>query len=162
VRNKDNDYLIDRELQASGASYTGLKGFGIQDCGIQESMGAVCDRTREHLGSSDVHLIQLRRFMLRALRDLQAGTDPCTAGADYRLRVFNFTLPQGQSVENEVRGRLRPESIAGSCRAANATRQTAAWSPRARPTSWRESVSQVPVQAFRPAAGVGKRLLRPR
>jgi hypothetical protein len=32
IRNKANDYLIDRALQASGKSYTGTKGFGTQDC----------------------------------------------------------------------------------------------------------------------------------
>ena len=50
LRNRDNDYLIDRDRQASGKSYSGLFGFGIQDCGIQESMGPISDRTVEHLG----------------------------------------------------------------------------------------------------------------
>ena len=47
--NKDNDYLIDRQLQASGESFTGMRGLAIQDCAIQESMGPVADRTQEHL-----------------------------------------------------------------------------------------------------------------
>jgi len=106
VRNRDNDYLIDRELQASGASYTGFKGFGIQDCGIQESMGPIYDRTREHLGSSDVHIIQLRRFLLRALKDREAPARR-PAAEDYRVRVFNFTLPKGQAPESAVRERLK-------------------------------------------------------
>ena len=50
--NSGNDYLIDRELQASGKSYTGMKGLGIQDCAIQESMGPIADRTIEHLLAS--------------------------------------------------------------------------------------------------------------
>jgi phenylpropionate dioxygenase-like ring-hydroxylating dioxygenase large terminal subunit len=109
VRNKDNDYLIDRDLQASGASYTGLKGFGIQDCSIQESMGPILDRTREHLGASDVHLIQLRRLMLRALKALIAGQPlPAREARDYRVRVANFTLPRGRSAEPAVRERIRP------------------------------------------------------
>ena len=73
VRNLDNDFMIDRELQKSGKSYTGLKGFGIQDCGIQESMGPISDRTREHLGTSDIHIIQLRKFMLATLRNFMQG-----------------------------------------------------------------------------------------
>jgi nitrite reductase/ring-hydroxylating ferredoxin subunit len=39
IQNRDNNYLIDRALQASGASFTGMRGLGIQDCAIQESMG---------------------------------------------------------------------------------------------------------------------------
>ena len=34
VRNKDNDYLIDRARQASRKSYTGITGIGTQDCAI--------------------------------------------------------------------------------------------------------------------------------
>ena len=110
VRNKDNDYLVDRALQASGASYTGIRGFGIQDCGIQESMGPICDRTREHLGTSDVHLIQLRRFMLRTLNTLrEGGTLPAADPADYRVRVANFTLPGGQAVDPTARASVRPD-----------------------------------------------------
>ena len=45
IQNRDNDYLIDRALQASGSSYTGMRGLGIQDCAIQESMGPIADRT---------------------------------------------------------------------------------------------------------------------
>ena len=52
VRNRGNDYLIDRALQASGKSYTGMKGFGTQDCAIQESMGPIADRASEHLLAS--------------------------------------------------------------------------------------------------------------
>ena len=51
--NKDNDYLIDRELQSSGESFTGIKGTGMQDCSMQESMGPIADRSREHLGAGD-------------------------------------------------------------------------------------------------------------
>ncbi len=49
ILNKANDYMIDRALQSSGKSFTGIKGLGAQDCGIQESMGPISDRTLEHL-----------------------------------------------------------------------------------------------------------------
>ena len=103
VRNKDNDYLIDRELQASGASYTGMRGFGIQDCGIQESMGPILDRTREHLGTADVHIIQLRRVLLRRLRERTASPP----AADYRVRVANFTLAEGEAVDAAALEKIR-------------------------------------------------------
>ena len=108
IRNKDNDYLIDRDLQASGRSYTGFKGFGIQDCGIQESMGPITDRSTEHLGVSDVHLIQLRRRMLGALKSLEAGEPlPASEAASYRKRAENFVLPEGQSIAGVAPERVR-------------------------------------------------------
>ena len=57
-------YLIDRPLQSSGHSFTGLKGLGIQDCAMQESMGPVADRTKEHLLTCDAAIVRLRRLLL--------------------------------------------------------------------------------------------------
>ena len=73
IQNRDNDYLIDRALQASGESFTGMKGLGIQDCAIQESMGPIADRTPEHLGISDTAIVKIRRLLLQTLKDHAAG-----------------------------------------------------------------------------------------
>ena len=74
-RNKDNDYLIDRELQRT-VTYTGIWGVNDQDRGVQESMGPLYDRRREHLGSADLAIIAARRNLLRAALDLQNGIEP--------------------------------------------------------------------------------------
>ena len=113
--NKDNDYGVDRALQKSGESYTGLKGFGIQDCGIQESMGPIADRTLEHLGTSDIHLIQLRRYMLKALKALESGV-PLPAGdpAAYRKRTAAFALPAGEALTQAVHEKVHADSFAES------------------------------------------------
>ncbi len=63
VRNKDNNYLIDREQQR-GSTMTGIHGFAAQDQAIQESMGPLADRTRERLGTSDTAIIATRRLLL--------------------------------------------------------------------------------------------------
>ena len=76
VRNKGNDYLIDRSLQASGKSFTGIYGVGVQDCGIQESMGPIADRTVEHLGVSDTAIIKLRKYLLDVLAAADKGEEP--------------------------------------------------------------------------------------
>ena len=110
VRNLENDFMIDRALQKSGKSWTGLKGFGIQDCGIQESMGRISDRTREHLGVSDTHIIKLRKLMLQTLKDMVAGKEP--PGLDptsYRVRSAAFTLAKGKVFEKEVHEYLRTD-----------------------------------------------------
>ncbi len=103
VANRDNDYLIDRALQASGASYTGIKGIGRQDCSIQESMGPIADRTIEHLGLSDSVIIKLRRLLLQTLKDFDAGKKlPGLDPAAYRVRSGRFTLPADKSFEEAV------------------------------------------------------------
>ncbi|MEE2955788.1 MAG: Rieske 2Fe-2S domain-containing protein [Pseudomonadota bacterium] len=97
IRNKDNDYLIDRSLQASGKSYTGIKGLGTQDNGIQESMGPIADRTRERLGTTDAAIINLRKLLLKALDDHEEGVTPL--GLDpstYQVRGSRYTAPKGQ------------------------------------------------------------------
>ena len=96
VRNRANDYLIDREQQASGDSYTGMKGFGTQDCAIQESMGPIADRTAEHLLACDAAIVKIRRLLLQTLKDhaagkLLPGMDP----ASYRVRSGRFEAPKG-------------------------------------------------------------------
>lgn len=75
LRTPFNDYLIDREAQRT-TSITGIIGIPNQDFAVTESMGAVCDREREHLGTSDAAIIFLRRMLLKALRGLQEGEDP--------------------------------------------------------------------------------------
>jgi hypothetical protein len=39
-------------------------------------MGAIYDRSKEHLGASDAAVIAGRRFLIDAVRALQAGSDP--------------------------------------------------------------------------------------
>jgi phthalate 4,5-dioxygenase len=96
IRNRGNDYLIDRALQASGDSYTGLKGFGTQDCAIQESMGPIADRTYEHLLASDAAIVKIRRLLLQTLKDNAAGKPlPGMNPASYRVRSGRFNARKG-------------------------------------------------------------------
>jgi phthalate 4,5-dioxygenase len=98
TQNKQNDYLIDRELQASGKSFSGIPGGARpQDMAVTGSMGAIYDRTHEHLGTTDALIIRTRRRVLnvaKALRD--HGTVP--SGVDnpelYRLRSGGVVLPR--------------------------------------------------------------------
>ena len=69
ARNRDNDYLIDRDMQQRGESYSGVIGIPLQDQMIQESMGPIVDRTLEHLGASDRMVMVTRRALLDAIRD---------------------------------------------------------------------------------------------
>jgi phthalate 4,5-dioxygenase len=75
VRNKGNDYMIDRHMQRTH-NYTGLPGNRAQDQAVTESMGAICDRTQEHLGSADTAIIVMRRLLMRMARRVQEGSEP--------------------------------------------------------------------------------------
>ena len=93
-----NDYRVDRERQRSGADFTGIEGIHIQDQAITESMGPVLDRSAEHLGSSDVMVIRVRRRLLEAVRALrdQGATPPVVDDpAAYRQRSGGVFLPEG-------------------------------------------------------------------
>jgi phthalate 4,5-dioxygenase oxygenase subunit len=96
VRSRANDYLIDRALQASGKSYTGMKGFGTQDCAIQESMGPIADRACEHLLASDAAIVKIRRLLLQTLKDHAAGKPlPGMNPTSYRVRSGRFEAKKG-------------------------------------------------------------------
>ena len=75
VRNKDNDYLLDRTMQRTH-NYTGLPGNRTQDQAVTESMGTIIDRSQEHLGAADSAIIVMRRMLLRMARRLGDGVEP--------------------------------------------------------------------------------------
>ncbi len=66
-KNKSNDYGFDPNEQAH-ATYTGMGAdINVHDQWACESMGAIQDRTQEHLGTSDKAIIAYRRLLRRAL-----------------------------------------------------------------------------------------------
>jgi hypothetical protein len=76
LRNRQNDYLQDRERQKR-ENFTGMGPiFLIHDSCATESMGPIYDRSREHLGVSDITVITVRKFLLQCVRALQAGKEP--------------------------------------------------------------------------------------
>lgn len=100
LANKNNDYLIDRELQVKGENgkwtYTGVPA-PAQDPMAQESMGGVYDRTQEHLATTDGMIIRTRRKLINAAKALRNGTTPPGVDAPelYRMRSGGALLPKG-------------------------------------------------------------------
>ena len=77
--NKLNDYGFDPHEQAH-STYTGMgDDINVHDQWAVESMGAIQDRTREHLGASDKAIAAYRRLLLRAIRDVEEGRKPLLA-----------------------------------------------------------------------------------
>jgi phenylpropionate dioxygenase-like ring-hydroxylating dioxygenase large terminal subunit len=95
--NLTNDFLIDRDLQKSGESYSGIKGIRQQDAAVTGSMGPIYQRDQEHLGTTDALVIRTRRRLIaaaRALRDegiLPPGVDQ---PAIYAQRSGGVILPR--------------------------------------------------------------------
>ena len=106
ARNLSNDYLIDRELQKT-MTFTGIKGIGEQDFSVQEGMGKIVNRTREHLGSSDIGIVAMRRRLLKAAADLQEGVAPYAAlhGEVYRIRSGEAMLPADAQWDEDDRAK---------------------------------------------------------
>ena len=75
IRNPSNQYLQDREVQRR-ADFTGIEDFLNEDSCATESMGAIYDRSSEHLGASDEGIIAVRRFLLDAVKSLHHGLEP--------------------------------------------------------------------------------------
>ncbi|HEV8096983.1 MAG TPA: Rieske 2Fe-2S domain-containing protein [Burkholderiales bacterium] len=107
IRNRGNDYLIDRNEQKL-RSFTGVRGIAEQDTLAQESQGPIADRTREHLTATDVGVAHFRRLMIREARALAAGTEPAAARrhASYRLRSGGAVLDSRLSFEDVMKQRF--------------------------------------------------------
>jgi phenylpropionate dioxygenase-like ring-hydroxylating dioxygenase large terminal subunit len=85
-----NNFLQDRTLQRT-TSYTGIIGTREQDTAVVEGMGAVVDRTIEHLGSSDTAIIGMRRQLLAGAKSLLRGVEPLAPAHPELYRVRGWT-----------------------------------------------------------------------
>ena len=68
--------MQDRESMKS-ESYSGIGfNFQVQDVCVTEGMGAVQDRTQEHLVASDAPVVISRKVLMKAIQDVQKGHEP--------------------------------------------------------------------------------------
>ena len=95
--NSTNNYMLDYELQKTKLFF-GVLSNPLQDGAVQESMGPVYDRSKEHLGTADAMIIRVRRRLIeaaKALRD-KGAEPPCVSDHSmYRLRPVGAILPKG-------------------------------------------------------------------
>jgi len=117
VANKRNDYLIDRAAQKAKKSFSGIRGVGVQDAAIQESMGPIQDRTREHLVSSDNGIVKTRRRLMDAASAVARGADP--PGLDpeaQRARAVSMVVSRELSLREAIarEQRSRAETVSSA------------------------------------------------
>jgi len=108
VRNRDNDWLIDRKAQKT-ETFSGIEGVNNQDLAIQESMGPIVDRTKEHLSVTDRAVVAARRLLLQAAKTVADGGDPPALGESYyRVRAIEKTLPTEVSWRDGMLREMHP------------------------------------------------------
>jgi phenylpropionate dioxygenase-like ring-hydroxylating dioxygenase large terminal subunit len=74
-RNKRNRYLQDREQM--NVNFSGMGDhYGVHDAWAAESPGPIHDRSREHLGTSDAHIVAARRQLLAGIAAVEAHRAP--------------------------------------------------------------------------------------
>jgi len=106
VRNKDNNWLIDRQVQKK-ETFTGIEGINTQDHAVQESMGPIVDRTQEHLGSSDKAVIAARRLLIQATTKVKEGDGlPGIGPTYYRIRAIDKILASEAQWFDELKGEI--------------------------------------------------------
>ena len=108
LANKDNDYLMDREGQKSGKTYSGIEGFAMQDASLQESMGPIVDRSLENLTGTDLGIVLARRQLIQAATQLaEKGTPPPgIEPSTHRVRSASVILRPDQPFTKAAREAL--------------------------------------------------------
>jgi len=99
-RNKENDYLIERKTSGANPLATISNEFELALV-LEESMGAIVDRTKEQLDPNDIAIMETRRMLMKSAIDLREGTEPPAArnGAAYNVRASSPTLKRDASID---------------------------------------------------------------
>jgi hypothetical protein len=109
LANKENDFLFDRERQRT-YNFSGIIATGNQDMAVQVSMGSITDRTEEYLGVTDVGIIEMRKLLVSAAKDLCEGKKPAeavSAEAFEGVCGSSFVRPSSVSFEECVNEAMR-------------------------------------------------------
>jgi phthalate 4,5-dioxygenase len=93
-RNMDLNWKIDRKIQKE-ETFSGIDGINNQDQAVQESMGRIVDRSKEHLSSTDAAIVVTRRLLLRALKDAEA-VPPGLLPTYYKVRATEQMIDVGK------------------------------------------------------------------
>jgi phthalate 4,5-dioxygenase len=105
LKNIDNWYQQDREMMRTG-EFSGIRGIVTQDHAVSETQGRILDRSKEHLGTSDVAVVAWRRLMIKAARALvDANQTPIGLGDDIpwnAIRAVTKVFPKHSSWRDEV------------------------------------------------------------
>ena len=111
--NRGNDYQQDRGAQRK-VSFSGIRGIWAQDRACTEGMGAIMDRTQEHLVATDATLVQMRRMLLAAAKELKdrGATPPGIGIAPPIMAASTVFQPKSLSWEQLSKDYMRGKAPA--------------------------------------------------
>jgi phthalate 4,5-dioxygenase oxygenase subunit len=66
----------DREAMRGGRSFSGFVGVNIQDAAVYVSQGPIYDRSKEHVVPADIAVLRMRRRLMAAAAQVEAGEEP--------------------------------------------------------------------------------------
>ena len=117
LRNRGNDYLLDRSRQKH-TSFTGIQGISEQDAAVADSQGLIAGRSRELLGQTDLGVVRFRRMMLDAARSVRDGLPPhgVNTASAYCLRSGDAMAASDDSLESVLEARFGPMAGRELCR----------------------------------------------
>jgi phthalate 4,5-dioxygenase oxygenase subunit len=105
LRNIDNWYMQDRQMMRT-QNMSGIKGIMTQDHAVSETQGRILDRSREHLGTSDVAVVAWRRLMLKTARALAAkGEAPAMTATPIdwgQIKAATVVFPADQTWKDVI------------------------------------------------------------
>ena len=104
--NKSNHYMIDREVQRN-ETFSGIPNSHgrAQDAAMTDTMGAstTAPRWREHLGTTDMAIIRMRRRLIQGAMELQEGKEPYATShpESFRVRSGQALLPRNVNFKDD-------------------------------------------------------------
>jgi phthalate 4,5-dioxygenase len=112
IHNPDNLWGIDRDYQRR-FSVSGMHDIGTQDSAVQESMGAIIDRSTETLGVCDTAIAAYRKMLLAEARALVAGNEPDAPSHPewYKVRSAGLKLPKDVDFEKGAASKIQTEAV---------------------------------------------------
>ena len=109
LRTRANNYWQNRERMQLG-NFTGIDGIPNQDIAMWVTMGPIADRSLERLGASDLAVVEFRRLLVDAARQMKTGgpvigrTEPHIPQAD--IASFEGVVPKSTDWR-DLRGQVQ-------------------------------------------------------
>ncbi len=105
IRRADNRYLQDRDEQRRDDTFCGMGRYiPAHDAYAIESQGRIQDRTQEHLGSTDIVIIEVRKALLDAIKKMQAGGEAPGLLRDPKQNQFPDFICTSDYIEDDEDG----------------------------------------------------------
>jgi hypothetical protein len=93
-------------------TFTGITGINVQDRAVQETMGPIVDRSKEHLGPADRAIIVARQLLLQSIKTHEAGGVP--AGLEdsyYTVRATENVIPNDVDWKEALLPEMYPAGV---------------------------------------------------